>query len=249
MKKHGLNAVTCALLMSLAGCDGEKLIAFPDKLGTWVVGESEHRGPDPLTLDRTGRAPEFFPLDGRPAPPPLVAGWANTVHPGADPLPRDLRISHIYQGLLRFDLNDPLIRAQLEDPEKELYRARLVLYMTLLKNQAIEGVGLQRTEIRVMRRDWPVGYRLDRTDSVLALSTSPSDTVAGFHPPASVSALPGSTTSVSMDFTDVVRSWIDGSRPNHGIMLRPGYAQLAWNNAQLIYAYEPELELTFHPRR
>jgi len=145
MKSHALNVAACALLMSLTGCVGEKLTAFPNKLGTWVVSENEYRGPDPLTLDRRGRGPEFYPYDGQPAPPPLVSGWANTVYRGADPFPRDQRISHVYQGLVRFDLGDPLIRAQLENPEKQLYRARLVLYMTLLKNQAIEGVDILGT--------------------------------------------------------------------------------------------------------
>ncbi len=250
MKLLQLIIVFAFLILVLSGCHNGSVTVLPVKRATWVISEGvKYRGaPAPPFVDRSGTGPRIYPSPGRPAPP-LVTGFSNTLTPGAQPWPRDKLVSHRYLGLVKFGMNDPFVRASFSNPDYRLDRATLVIYATTLIGHEMDGVIRYETEVRAMRRRWNSGYQRGGSRSVLALLTSPTDRVGGYHAPVRLPPVVGSRWIIRVDIsTELVQGWADGTRENHGVMFYPSPRQIGWNNSRLVRSYEVELKLRFRRR-
>ncbi len=145
----------------------------------------------------------------------LLVGYVNSWDPGTDPFPCYEKIDHAYRSAVKFDLA-PLAG-------KKLWKA--VLTFTTTKSWAAVGTPATcATEMMYGIGDWTGAKDLIPGDSYQVFPTGAHVNVSN----PSVHIV--NSTTFSIDVTDAVRAWLDGSRPNWGFVFRGAREDYAKDN-------------------
>jgi hypothetical protein len=199
-------AAVCGLAL-VTGCGG-RAVVMPQSNALWTQGRTVDAGfVCTQFLDRTP-----LPSFDREPRESFVVGMSNWHFPGAEPVPCWRRHEYRAIGLVRWDLR---IAQGLLDQGYTLDRAELVQRLDPRVTEWGGGwAGSDLAEVRVAAAGWEAIDRVGDPDD-------PSMTVAavGGDPLTSVPfrTNPGELET-SDDVTDLVRRWLRGDLPNHGLI-------------------------------
>ncbi len=236
----------------LGACGGGPLRLPPAAVATKVVFTESHAGVcdlPPVHLDRSGFG------GARPSDPEqeCVQGFINVFTPGADPIPCWHVRSQEYIGAVRWDLDDPVIRAMVARGER-LVRADIAVHVGRTNIPwNIGTIGIARNQRIVPATEpWTPGVQVGNDDaSGIRIAHEP------FSASLPLPGFPSTGDPERIDVTGMVQRWLSGEVSNHGMVLTSPGAQAVGEGVPrenvigrhetttMTLTYYLELELTF----
>lgn len=143
----------------------------------------------------------------------------------------DGRVTHQTRGLLHFDLDVALPPGA---TAQQLQRATLSIYVC--------GINVPGTvNVMALNGSWS-------ETTVTGLNSPPLVNAPDTQKPYATARVDSAKNWVSLDVTELVRDWMDGSQPNYGLALVPGDARTSFLLASRelgYYRVPAELELVY----